>query len=185
MIVTDEIKRYAKILFGIYILCLFWIVILKCNLRQGVLDSYEYYIRFTLFERIRFQLGRFFITDAQEILINIFIFTPVGLVLPFIKEEKPILSCVVFGFSLSLVLEIAQLVFCIGAFSYIDLINNILGALVGVLIHMILRLFVGERLTKFILIAAIIYGVCLSIHAIDKTIENIDIYMPIIRGLQR
>ena len=185
MIVTDEIKRYAKILFGIYILVLFWIVILKCNLRQGVLDSYEYYIRFTLFERIRYQLGRFFMTDAQEVLINIFIFTPVGLVFPFIKEEKPILSCVVLGFSLSLVLEFAQLVFCIGAFSYIDLINNTLGALIGVLIHLILRLFVGERLTKFILICAIIYGVCLSIHAIDKTIENIDIYMPIIRGLQR
>ena len=38
MTLTKEIKKYAKILFGIYMFCLFWIVILKCNLRQGVLE---------------------------------------------------------------------------------------------------------------------------------------------------
>ena len=80
MTVTKELKKYAKILFGIYLFCLFWIVILKCNLRQGVLECRYTWYKVPLNERMRYFLGRFATTDFKEALINVFVFTPVGLI---------------------------------------------------------------------------------------------------------
>ena len=176
MTLTKEMKKYAKILFGIYMFCLFWIVILKCNLRQGVLECRYTWSKVPLNARMSYFLGRFATTDLKEALINVFIFTPVGLVFPLIREKKPILTSAILGFSISLFAEVFQLITCVGGFTYIDIINNTLGAVIGSLICILLLKFVNEKQAKIILLSAITFGVCLSAFAIVNTIINIDIY---------
>ena len=80
MTITKEIRKYSIILFSIYLFCLFWVVTLKCNLRAGVLDSRYFMSRFTLAERMRLSLGKFIVSDVPDILVNILIFMPLGLV---------------------------------------------------------------------------------------------------------
>ena len=176
MTVTKELKKYAKILFGIYLFCLFWIVILKCNLRQGVLECRYTWYKIPLNERMRYFLGRFDTTDFKEALINVFIFTPVGLISPLIRVKKPILTSAILGFSISLFAEMFQLITCVGGFTYIDIINNTLGAVIGTMICVLLLKIVNEKQAKIILLSAIVFGVCVSAFAIVNTIINIDIY---------
>ena len=176
MTVTKELKKYAKILFGIYLFCLFWIVILKCNLRQGVLECRYTWCKVPLQERMRYSLGRFATTDFTEALINVLIFTPMGLVFPLIREKKPILTSAILGFFVSLFAEVFQLITCVGGFTYIDIINNTLGSVIGSLLCILLLKFVNEKQAKFILLSAIVFGVCVSAFAIVNTIINIDIY---------
>ena len=176
MTVTKEIKRYAKILFCIYMFCLFWVINLKCNLRLGVLDARYYFERFTLLERARISFGRFASTDIPDALVNIFVFMPMGLVFPLIREKKPVITSAILGFLVSLAAELFQLITCIGAFTYIDIINNTLGAVIGGFIHLLILKYVKEKQAKIILISAIVFGSCASAFAIVNTIINIDIY---------
>ena len=176
MTVTKELKKYAKILFGIYLFCLFWIVILKCNLRQGVLECRYTWYKVPLNARMRYFLGRFDTTDFKEALINVLVFTPVGLIFPLIREKKPILTSAILGFSISLFAEMFQLITRVGAFTYIDIINNTLGAVIGSMLCVLLLKIVNEKQAKIILLSAIVFGVCVSAFAIVNTIINIDIY---------
>ncbi len=177
MTVTKKIKKYAIILFCIYMFCLFWIVTLKCNLRTGVLDSRYFMSRFTLAERMRFSLGKFTFSDIPDVLVNIVIFIPLGLIFPLIREKKPVLTSMVLGFSISLAAEIFQIISCIGGFAYIDLINNTLGAVLGALLYVYLIKRAKEKPVMIALISAISAGAALSVFAIVNTIINIDIYL--------
>jgi glycopeptide antibiotics resistance protein len=156
--------------------CLFWVINLKCNLRAGVLDARYYFESLTFAERLRVSFCRFASTDLPDALVNIFVFVPMGLVFPLIREKKPVLTSAILGFSVSLAAELFQLITCIGAFTYIDIINNTLGAVIGGLIHLLILKFVSEKQAKIILIAAIIFGSCASVFAIVNTIINIEIY---------
>lgn len=68
-----------------------------------------------------------------EILANIFVYTPVGVIAGYLWKWKGIL----FGIGLSLSIEILQLLTCRGWFEFDDLFHNSLGALIGVIIYMI------------------------------------------------
>ena len=176
MTVTEKIRKYAKILFAIYIFCLFWVITLKCNLRAGVLDARYYFESLTFAERLRVSFCRFASTDLPDALVNIFVFIHMGIVFPLIREKKPVLTSAILGFSVSLLAELFQMLSCIGAFTYIDIINNTLGAVIGGLLHLLLIRFLNEKQAKIILIAAIVFGSCASAFAIVNTIINIDIY---------
>lgn len=177
MTITKEIRKYSIILFSIYLFCLFWVVTLKCNLRAGVLDSRYFMSRFTLAERMRLSLGKFIVSDVPDILVNILIFMPLGLVFPLIREKKPILTSAILGFSISLAAEIFQIISCIGGFAYIDLIDNTLGAVLGALLHVHLLKYAKEKQVMIALISAISAGGALSVFAIVNTIINFDIYL--------
>lgn len=68
-----------------------------------------------------------------EILANIFVYTPVGVIASYLWKWKGLL----FGIGLSLSIEILQLLTCRGWFEFDDLFHNSLGALLGVIIYMI------------------------------------------------
>jgi glycopeptide antibiotics resistance protein len=78
----------------------------------------------------------------QNILGNIIIFVPFGLLLPLIVTRKfNGFSIVTISFFLSLVLELIQLFSGIGSFDVDDLILNTIGALLGFKILNILTIF--------------------------------------------
>lgn len=176
MTITGTIRKYAKILFALYIFCLFWVITLKCNLRAGVLDAKYYFENLTFAERLRVSFCRFASTDLPDALVNIFVFVPLGIVFPLIREKKPVLTSVILGFTVSLAAELFQMLSCIGAFTYIDIINNTLGAFIGGPLYLLLIRFLNEKQAKIILIAAIIFGSCVCVFATVNTIINIDIY---------
>ena len=173
----EFLRRRATIALALYILCLFWIVILKCNLRQGVIESRYFLGQMSLFERTIFSLGRFTTTNAKEALLNMLIFIPVGALIPFITRKNSYMTSAMAGIAISLSAEICQLVLPIGGFTYVDIINNSLGAFLGAALH-----FYLEPLIKYKKLISAIKSVSTLaagtlIFATFNTIKNIEIYI--------
>lgn len=82
-----------------------------------------------------FYMARQEVEVYRLILLNILMFLPFGIVIPFwLKKLKHnMLFSVVFGFSFSLCIEIIQFVFRIGTFEIDDIIFNTIGCFIGLL----------------------------------------------------
>lgn len=70
----------------------------------------------------------------QNLLGNILLFTPLGIIAPYIYRSYRPLKVVIHGFLLSLFFETVQLLTGFGSFDVDDLILNTLGILLGTLI---------------------------------------------------
>ena len=70
---------------------------------------------------------------------NIVLFVPIGILIPIaVSPNKWIIGL---PFALSVFIEVTQLLSKIGLFEFDDIIHNTIGALVGILIYRIIRLF--------------------------------------------
>lgn len=82
----------------------------------------------------------------RSMFLNIMLFIPLGVSLPFVLSEKVkhnILITVLSGAAVSAIVELVQLIFAIGKFDFNDIIMNTLGTAIGtvsfVLVSLILR----------------------------------------------
>ena len=116
-------------------------------------------------------------TDVPDAVVNIFIFIPLGLVLPFIIKKNAYFISALIGTAISLVVELTQLTFCMGGFTYIDIINNSLGAFLGAMLHFSLSKIIPEKKQDLTLKASSVLVTGLLIFATINTIKNIDIYL--------
>lgn len=78
------------------------------------------------------------VTMTFEMLANIMLFIPIGLVLPYSFKKIKWRQTVLIGFAFSISIEVMQLVLRRGCFDIDDLIHNTLGCLIGVLLYMAL-----------------------------------------------
>ena len=78
----------------------------------------------------------------KVIIFNIVSFIPIGLLIRFIINEKPMLISVIISFILSLSIEICQYSTNKGIFDIDDLINNMIGAIIGC--------FIGTLLIRYL-----------------------------------
>lgn len=177
MQINNTLKKRAKLAFILYIICLFWIIILKCNLRQGVAESRYFMGDMTIAERIIFSLGHFAVTSPKEAILNVIIFIPVGVSTPFIVKKNPYMEGALLGTAISLIAEICQLLVAIGGFTYVDIINNSIGAFLGVTIHFCLIRCVKEKILARIIDFASAITAITIIYAAVNTINNIEIYI--------
>lgn len=76
----------------------------------------------------------------KNVLGNIAVFVPMGILLPVIYKKLSIKKTVVIGFFVSLTIELAQFIIGLGICDIDDLITNTIGVLLGALIY--------EKLTK-------------------------------------
>ena len=177
MQLNKNIRNTAMITFALYMLCLLWVVILKCNLRPGVIESRSYMSSLTFWERTTIFAGIFSRTDVPDAIVNIFIFIPLGLLLPFIIKKNTYLISALIGTAVSLAVELTQLTFAIGCFTYIDIINNSLGAFFGVMLYFPLSRIVEKQHQDIALKSATAMAISLLVFAMVNTINNIDIYL--------
>ena len=174
---NDTLKKRAALAFILYMLCLFWIVILKCNLRQGVIESRYFFGNMTLAERTVFSLGSFFETYPREAILNIIIFIPIGLATSFIAKKNPYIVSALIGLAISLVVELSQLFLAIGYFTYVDIINNSLGAFIGSILHFYFAHRAKESVLITIINSASVVNAIAIIYAAVNTIKSIEIYL--------
>ena len=116
-------------------------------------------------------------TDFKDSVVNVILFLPVGMLLPFFfKKWKYLKTCAV-GFLITAFLEIFQIISCYGWFTYADIIHNTAGAAIGALIHFLLLKIAKEKplsITFYVLFAVL--GITAIIGYIN-TIINIGIYI--------
>lgn len=87
-------------------------------------------------------------------ILNILLFLPICFVILFCLRlffnktygyKKILLSSITFSFSLSLFIELLQLIFCIGTFQLSDLTYNTLGGVIGALIYIVIQKAVRKK----------------------------------------
>ena len=134
-----KIKTAGAVLFVLYILALIYFLFFADRYGQMAFAQREYHYNLVLFTEIRRfwvyreQLG--FLAVAANLLGNVVGFMPFGMILPLICRNARGFFFITFsGFTLSLCVEVTQLVTKLGSFDVDDLVMNTLGAAAGYLI---------------------------------------------------
>ena len=126
-------------MFVLYILVLIYFLFFADRYGQMAFAEREYHYNLVLFTEIRRfwtyreQLG--FLAVAANLLGNVVGFMPFGMILPLISRNARGFFFITFsGFTLSLWVEVTQLMTKLGSFDVDDLIMNTLGTAAGYLI---------------------------------------------------
>ena len=126
-------------MFVLYILVLIYFLFFADRYGQMAFAEREYHYNLVLFTEIRRfwtyreQLG--FLAVAANLLGNVVGFMPFGMILPLISRNARGFFFITFsGFTLSLCVEVTQLMTKLGSFDVDDLIMNALGTAAGYLI---------------------------------------------------
>ncbi len=134
-----KIKTAGAVFFVLYILALIYFLFFADRYGQMAFAQREYHYNLVLFTEIRRfwnyreQLG--FLAVAANLLGNVVGFMPFGMILPLICRNARGFFFITFsGFTLSLCVEVTQLMTKLGSFDVDDLLMNTLGAAAGYLI---------------------------------------------------
>lgn len=142
-ITRKRISSVSLLVFIIYIIILSYFVYFSD--RYGRTDRFlEYRYNLTPFREINryFNYKEYFTLENlfTNLIGNVFIFFPVGILVPIFKERKVgILYIGGASFLFSLSIETIQLVFRIGVFDVDDLIMNTAGGILGFILYTICR----------------------------------------------
>ena len=121
--------RWTRGLLIVYLLVLIWIVLFKFGVHFAYMDE-----RAAQFVPYGGVLAGKQELDLSEILLNVAIFVPLGLYLGYLYRHRGFGWKLLLSFLLSLSLETTQYIFQIGAFDATDLVNNTVGAALGLLV---------------------------------------------------
>ena len=148
---TKQQKLTAS-LFAVYCLALIWIIVFKFQLSLDTLPSQRSINLMPFYPGSNGRTSSF----INDILYNMLVFIPYGIYIcmlkrgwPFIKKVLPILLT-------SLVFEVVQYAFGIGASDVNDLLLNTLGGIIGIGIYYALQRMLGDRSYMVLNILALI-----------------------------
>jgi glycopeptide antibiotics resistance protein len=158
-------------------LLLFWIIALKCNMKNAILDAKIYNNLFTLAERFRLYLSYFAKTDFQDAAVNVIIFVPLGMMMPFLIQKCAFFKTAFYCFLISAGFEVLQIISCIGAFTYIDMIHNTAGGILGAIIYLLLYKKIKEKPLAIAFVILILLLIPTLIAAGMNTVAHIDYYL--------
>lgn len=99
-------------------------------------NYYRYNFDFGYSYQEVFLLGDY--TLASQIIANILAFVPIGILCFLTAKKYSLLNSFLYGFSLSLFIEVMQLVLRRGYFEFDDMLSNTIGVLIGYIVGKIL-----------------------------------------------
>jgi len=139
-------------LFLFYLVALAWVVLLKLRFSFDDLDHFRS-INLIPFAGLGIFNGTMSIRD-REIISNVLVFIPYGIFVCMLMGKKGFRKIIPI-FLTSLVFEISQFVFAIGAADITDVLGNTIGGVIGIGIFSVLsKIFKGKT-------CSVINGICL------------------------
>ena len=143
---NNKTNKLTTVLFIIYLIVLFWILLFKLG------------VRFSYMQNRNINLIPFGKIDVSETILNVVIFVPLGIYAGVLFKRWGFVKKIFFFFLISLLFEGLQFIFRIGAFDITDIITNILGGIIGLLIFQAIEKLFNNSLKsrKFITIIAAI-----------------------------
>ncbi len=128
---ASRTNQLTQVLFTIYLIALVWILIFKLGVHFTYMEN-ERSINLIPYGEPLFLNGKL---DLGEMIMNVVIFLPLGIYAG-ILFQRYMLGKKLFLFSfISLIIEVLQYIFGIGAFDITDIINNTLGGIIGLMIY--------------------------------------------------
>lgn len=134
----DRAQRAACIVLFIWgaIVLLFTVLGRRSNKTDEIIYNLEL---FSCYRRIIIQHDNSMLVSVLE---NILMFVPIGFALSVIFKKHRVIIPLLISFSLSLCIEICQLLLHSGVFELDDLFNNTLGAVIGIILSLLFGLFI-------------------------------------------
>ncbi len=153
-------KRISYVVFGIYFLLLVWLILFKFSTNLHDLP-YIRNINLIPFGDSAVINGKI---SFKEILWNILVFIPLGVYISIFKQNWTFAKKAVPCFLLSLLFEITQYVFAIGASDITDIIGNTSGGIIGIAVFLFFKRCFKEK--------------CITIiNSIGLTVEVLAVFM--------
>lgn len=147
---TTKSNTLTLILLFIYLIALIWIILFKFS------TSIHYLPRLRNINLIPY--GDSLIVNGKisysELLLNMIVFLPFGVYLSMLKPEWQLWKRACPAIGVSLLFEIIQYIFAIGASDITDLINNSLGGIVGCLLYTLCTKLFHEHTNRVLNILA-------------------------------
>ena len=177
MVISKDMKKRALIALCIYLVCLIWVISLKCNMTGTIAETRYFMGKMTLAERFTYSMSVILTPDDSDVIVNLILFLPVGLMAPFIFDRGAFFKTIALSAILSAGLEIMQIISCVGFFTYSDIVINTLGGVIGGAIHLLARKRATEKITNILIIVFIIIASGIAVFGIFNTIRFFDVYV--------
>lgn len=149
---TAGSKNVTLGLLTVYLIVLTWIILFKMELNLELLRHMNLRgINLIPFGGSAVVNGK---ADVSEILLNVAVFIPFGIYLSMLCREIGFLMKVLPIFAVSLMYEVLQYCFAIGASDITDLLGNTFGGIIGIGLFDVCVGVMGERTVKILNILA-------------------------------
>lgn len=159
----------TKILFGIYILLLIWIILFKTSFS---ISDFIGLSKIRSINLIPFYYPKEVNFHLREVIANILIFIPLGIYLKMLDVNSK--KTILYGFIFSIILEISQFILKIGASDITDIITNTSGTMLGVCGYILLEKNLKNKektnnaLRTFALIFTILFSLLVTLLIISN-----------------
>jgi glycopeptide antibiotics resistance protein len=127
----NQTNKLTQVLVLIYLIALVWILLFKLGVHFTYMENSRS-INLIPFREPLSLNGKL---DLGETIMNIVIFVPLGIYAGILFNRWIFGKKLFLFFIISLIIEVLQLIFGIGAFDITDLINNTFGAVIGLMIY--------------------------------------------------
>ena len=125
----DKIQLTAAIILSVYVVLLLYFTVF------GRYSHPEYTYQIYFFKSYRYFFEQFEWQSIRQIIINIAMMIPFGFLLPVLMKNKhKYLLTLLFALLLILFIESMQMVMQCGTFELDDVINNLIGTFIGILL---------------------------------------------------
>jgi glycopeptide antibiotics resistance protein len=151
-------RTAARVVLGLYLLVLAWVVLLKLHTGDFGDLSGRRSVNLVPFARTG-ELGGL---GSTELAVNVLAFVPLGVLLHLAARRRGLGRLLVPVVCVSLVVEVVQLVFGIGATDITDLITNTAGGLVGLGLARLGFRLLGARAQRWLLVGLVVVLVALA-----------------------
>lgn len=150
----SKTNKLTKILFTIYLVALFWIIIFKFDIPFSNL-GYMRSVNLIPFSESLIINGKL---DFREMVMNAVIFIPLGIYVEALFNKYTIGRKLFFMFLISFICEVSQFILGVGASDITDIINNVLGGIIGLVIYkgIVKMMKSGVKAQRFINVIAAI-----------------------------
>jgi glycopeptide antibiotics resistance protein len=166
-------RKLTMVLFIFYLLVLSWIVLFKTRFAFAFLDLRFSFVSLDVGRSINLIPfgGMLFLNGApsyNEVIYNALAFLPFGIFICMLRKKRSFASLILPIFLTSLLFEVLQYVFAIGASDITDLIANSAGGIIGAGIFYVMSQIFNENVNRIIntIAMVIVIGFGLFICAI-------------------
>lgn len=162
-------KKVTLGLLIFYMMALVWIVLFKFQFSLGQLDHFRS-VNLIPFTGSVIVNGRI---DFNEIIQNVMAFVPFGILISSLWKEKTVIMKIAPVLGVSLIFEILQFVFAIGASDITDLIMNTLGGIIGIGVYSLFSKIFKSKCDKIVNIISLCCAILLFLFLAVVIVSNL------------
>ena len=153
----EKQKVFTIILFAVYMLLLTGVILFKLPFYSAKLSDGIRVINLIPFQGSFDENG---VLVLREIMQNTLLFIPLGVYICMLKSKWTFWKKLLPIIGLTFAFEILQFIFALGRSDITDILDNILGGLIGIAVYALLFKIFKSKTDKILLIFAVILTVC-------------------------